>query len=205
MPKKIRKKHIARSDYSSRYNFRRRLLIGIFVGLALCAAIITPSVVAGFKTRHIGRGFMTGFANTLSVTAILLAIVIAVVLVGLGIRVIVKHMIKKTTNVNIEVDINVFREYALNSMNPKNTVFKNLGYTGEHAGELVKIYMQQGLEIFFNDKYTLVETNAYGQKLIIPIKLDGIEASFGKTVGLRTVWILKEQKIRLIVPFCGYN
>jgi len=117
-----------------------------------------------------------------------------------------KAMVAKK-QVLASVDVRKFTEYALDATNSKGkyAIFESLGYTKDNAAELVMMYKKQGLKSFLNKRYVLRTFNEYGQRITIIIKLKGIGSKTGKTVKIKSGWMIENHGIRLITPFAGFS
>ena len=107
-----------------------------------------------------------------------------------------------------KVDVRKFSEYIFKegADHGKAQVFENLGYSKRHSEFLSGIYQKQAQLKFLQGDYTLGKLDQYGQRINIEIQLPGIESAAGKTIYLRSGWmILENGNIQLTTPFSGYT
>ncbi len=110
--------------------------------------------------------------------------------------------------VRVIVDPRKFSEYVFkeNADHGKDIVFKSLGYTKQQSDDLAELYRKQGAERFGKGDFKLGKADCHGQRIVIEIVLPGVGESRGKTVYIKTGWmILPDGNIRLNTPFTGFS
>lgn len=103
-------------------------------------------------------------------------------------------------NATSECDIKKFTEYIFKDnikSNGKNIIFTNLGFTIADSSYLQQEYCKQALEQYLLGNYKLKNLDCRGQRLAIPINLNGTKFYSG--------WMLyPEGKIINTTPFGGW-
>lgn len=111
----------------------------------------------------------------------------------------IKYSIVKA-NAIADCSIDKFTKYVFTDIKQskgKNNIYKSLGYSINDSGFLKNEIEKQALANYLNGIYILKNLDSYGQRLSIPIKLNGMSFYTG--------WMLEpEGKIRNATPFGGW-
>lgn len=109
-------------------------------------------------------------------------------------------IIKVKNNATAECDIKKFTEYIFKDKeksNGKNEIFYSLGFNINDSLFLKQEYCKQALQQYLSSNYILKNLDIRGQRLAIPINLNGINIYSG--------WMLyPEGKIKNTTPFGGW-
>ena len=109
---------------------------------------------------------------------------------------------------NAVVDIRKFSGYIFrgDGTGGKEAVYNGLGYNIQHSEMLSDIYLEQAVEKYANNQYTLGSLIHYGQTINIEIELQGIDSFLGKTSCINSGWLINpDGTIRLTTPFAGFT
>lgn len=109
-------------------------------------------------------------------------------------------IIKVKNNATAECDIKKFTEYIFKDKeksNGKNEIFYSLGFNINDSLFLKQEYCKQALQQYLSGNYILKNLDIRGQRLAIPINLNGVNIYSG--------WMLyPEGKIKNTTPFGGW-
>jgi len=73
------------------------------------------------------------------------------------------------------------------------------------AEELATVLEFHHLFVVHQQNYTLGKLDQYGQRITIPITLEGQGAAAGRVTTINTGWIIEPNgSIRLLTPFAGF-
>lgn len=129
-----------------------------------------------------------------------------------GVKYIGKDVAKEVSKGNItsvaKVKVDKFSNYIFKdgATHGKNIVFENLGYGKGDSEYLANLYMEQANAKFAKGEYTLGKLDEYGQLINIEIELNGIGDCSGKTIYLKSGWMINSDKtISLNTPFTGFT
>ena len=85
----------------------------------------------------------------------------------------------------------------------KKELFESWGYTQQDSAYLQKMYISQALQKYCDGDYIYKGTNGFSARIEIVVD---IETKSGKTVYLKTGWILLPKgEIKLSTPFSGFK
>jgi hypothetical protein len=100
-----------------------------------------------------------------------------------------------------------FRDYLFKdgATHGKDAVFRSYGYAKEDSEALMQEYERQAAERFAAGEYKMGKLDQYGQRVTIPILLEGKGAAAGRSATIATGWMIKEDgTIALNTPFTGF-
>jgi len=111
------------------------------------------------------------------------------------------------------VPIEKFRDYVLmpGADGGKYQVFAGIGYSQEHAEQLVAIYEEQAADQYLQGNFSLGKKDHCGQRVTIEIVLERVllnsrgEQSILKSYLLSGWMIVDAQTIKLNTPFAGFS
>lgn len=101
-------------------------------------------------------------------------------------------------NASSECAIEKFTKYIFgNNSKGKNQIFYKMGFSIDDSEYLQEQYCEQALNSYLRGRYELRELDIWGQRLAIPINLNGVYFYSG--------WMLcPEGKIKNTTPFGGW-
>ena len=106
---------------------------------------------------------------------------------------------------NAACDIRKFTDYIFSEKykDGKKELFESWGYTQQDSAYLQKMYISQALQKYCDGDYIYKGTNGFSARIEIVVD---IETKSGKTVYLKTGWILLPKgEIKLSTPFSGFK
>jgi hypothetical protein len=96
----------------------------------------------------------------------------------------------------------VFKEGATHG---KDAIFHSYGYGAADSNALAADFEAQGAAQYRAGNYTLGKLDQYGQRVTIPIRLEGQGAAAGRVTTINTGWMIESDgSIRLLTPFAGF-
>lgn len=102
------------------------------------------------------------------------------------------------TNASSECAIEKFTKYIFgNNSKGKNQIFYKMGFSIDDSEYLQKQYCEQALNSYLRGQYELRELDIWGQRLAIPINLNGVYFYSG-------CMLCPEGKIKNTTPFGGW-